>query len=278
MPLKRTLAKLLALWMVTNPSQQLCEKLIRINCGGSPKDQGPTIGCFASLGTTRFINYENGIMKGPGGESIIEKAENQNCIFILHMGASVVPGYYQCGTAWATERNKTEYTLFTAFNVSVRGVPRLEEEPKVEVGAPTKSPTTQSRPNEYSGNPHSRSEKDTSFIIIWLILVSLGVGILILTVFTVLMMVKSRNNRRRTWPAAPSATSRPLVHPTPTQKRVTFSLPPPLRDETPTQDIPPPMNLIPADSITRYITKSPSVQKVSCTCLKSPTSSRENFV
>ena len=268
--------KLLVLLIVTEPSHIAGNKSIRISCGGPVAGLDPIIGCFASLGTTRYVNFENGKMRGPGGSSVIEKLNTRGCVFSFDLGVLVVPGYYQCGTVLPAEKNGTEYALFAAFNVSIPEVMKSRERPRVGVPTPTISITTQRDVEGHTNHTTSWTAENTGFTFIWVAFTTLGVGTLILAGIAAFLLTRLKKSKKQIWPSDASVNPKTWRYSYPLGGDK-FSLPP-SQDEPSLQDVPPPMELIPADSITRYITKCPSSQKGSCACLKSPPSMCERFV
>ena len=257
---------------------------MRMNCGGPAKGFKTIKGCFASLGTTRYATFEDGSMEGPGQSATIQMVNKSLCVLTLMLGPSLIPGFYRCGSILPSKGEQAEHALFAAFNVSSSGVGTMEpvelrntsDHEEALAGYPSEETTV--------ANLTATRETGLTLSVPYVILVVLGVSAALLLAAITGMMIKTVGTRRyersppgtgRSMPAARRSYGSYSSFYQPSNK---LRQPKLTTSEDPTVEFPPPMDLIPAESIARYISRCPPAQQKWCTCPKKPFSPSDNLV
>ena len=266
----RALVEIISILISTSPSMQMSGSHITFSCGERKNVQKEIIGCFASLGNTKYANLEDGPMRGPGGASKIELLQKRKCIFTLELGHLLTPGYYQCGLILSTRGNGTEVALFTSFNASTHMAEQSSRAPikktpilKTSTLKPETSETDS--PIQETNGDHNMSQFGIAAVTTALLLC-----LTVLVTILVLLIFKYKKNGK--WMTPPKGVTRhqkPIL-----PKRSRDHQTPLFEEEELFTMVPPPMDIIPAESIERYVKRCISPSMKPCGCTKP----REKFV
>ena len=247
--------------------------LLEIDCGGPDTGHTTIIGCFASLGNTKYINFKNGAMPGPGKNTKIGMIDFKSCILTVELEDPLTPGYYQCGILLPGGANQTRYAIYSAFNVSFTAAKQRNDTQKGLGSLP--SSVNESR--FMNGSETQGGERKSLGVPInMLICLSIGTIISIIMATAASTWAYFARYRRKIVPISSSKESEAWRFSCPLDG--SFYKSTSLDGGEVQIEVPPPMELIPAESITRYTSKYPSYQKSGCACVKSPIQHKEQFV
>ena len=223
-------------------------------------------------------------MEGPGQDTTLEMVNKSLCVLTMLLGPSLIPGLYQCGSVLPSNGEQTEYALFAAFNTSTAEMGTVGRVEHTNTSGYEKASVTYLPEETDSTQPTTTREAEIPPSVTSVILIILGLSASVLCTALTYMTIKYVRTRRYEWSSPPTRRSASFsgrsygsyysyYQPSNKLRRPELTT-----HEDPTIEFPPPMDLIPADSIARYIQRCPPTQQTSCACPKKPFSPLEQFV
>ena len=251
--LPKILAKLLALLTTVAPSAQSRGGTLQLNCSGQLGGKVAIAGCFASEGNTRYVNLKNGQMKGPGGSSILDFTDKKECILSIEMEAPLIPGHYRCGIILQIGENNTDFVLITSFRASSPQEEGSSTQFRTQNEAAGKRGDIATKQKMGPQNKRPTMGGLAGLPAAVVAFTSLGWCASILVIVLVYLGLRQKTSTRGETPMTSSTAPLRSILTRPPDR--TNCLERVFQDQDPPEDIPPPMKIIPVDSITRYLSK-----------------------
>ena len=233
---------------------KLAAASIWVDCGGVFEDYKSIIGCFGALDSNRHIIYKNGIMDSPGENFSIRMHNWTQCFMRMDLEQPPSPGYYQCGSVVREPNNQTKYAFWTSFRIT----DPVDE--KIQMNLTKRNTTKNVEAHNVpmaARSPKSPNERQLlSGTSILLKLTTAGVSFMVFV--TIARFARKKLCKDQLTPP------RSNLDLNKTSKYYSNDL---------EITIPPAMDLIPTDSLSRWIRKKETVTsdpQPSCSCIQGP--------